>query len=226
VRTYVYVDGFNLYYGSVKGTPYKWLNIVELCRRLMPENEIERVHYFTARVKSPRDDPTKNARQQAFIRALETLPEIQVTYGSFLANTKKMPLAPPRRPSDRDPGVVSLQPGGPTAAIVTHMEEKGSDVNLAARLVSDAFRRRFQAAAVLSADSDLALAIEMVVREAHLPVGVIFARHRTSVRLDGIASFRKSITTKLLKECQFPDEILDTQGRTITRPAEWGRSGA
>jgi hypothetical protein len=128
VRTYVYVDGFNLYYGSVKGTPYKWLNIVELCRRLMPENEIERVHYFTARVKSPRDDPTKNARQQAFIRALETLPEIQVTYGSFLANTKKMPLAPPRRPSDRDPGVVSLQPGGPTAAIVTHMEEKGSDV--------------------------------------------------------------------------------------------------
>jgi hypothetical protein len=79
---------------------------------------------------------------------------------------------------------------------------------------------------VLSADSDLALAIEMVVREAHLPVGVIFARHRTSVRLDGIASFRKSITTKLLKECQFPDEILDTQGRTITRPAEWGRSGA
>jgi hypothetical protein len=223
VRTYVYVDGFNLYYGSVKGTPYKWLNIVELCRRLMPENDIVRVHYFTARVKPTPDDPAKNLRQQIFVRVLETLPEIQVTYGSFLARPKKMPLAPPRpgRADDRDPGVVTLQPGGPTAAIVTHMEEKGSDVNIAARLVSDGFRRRFEAAAVLSADSDLALAIDLVIREAKRPVGVIFAKHRKSVRLDGIASFRKTITTKLLRECQFPDEVIDAQGRRITRPAEW-----
>ena len=31
MNTYVYVDGFNLYYGAVKGTPYKWLNINALC---------------------------------------------------------------------------------------------------------------------------------------------------------------------------------------------------
>ncbi len=26
VKTNFYIDGFNLYYGAVKGTPYKWLD--------------------------------------------------------------------------------------------------------------------------------------------------------------------------------------------------------
>jgi hypothetical protein len=28
MRTSIYIDGFNLYYGAVKDTPYKWLNLV------------------------------------------------------------------------------------------------------------------------------------------------------------------------------------------------------
>jgi hypothetical protein len=28
--THVYIDGFNLYYGALKKTPYKWLNIKRL----------------------------------------------------------------------------------------------------------------------------------------------------------------------------------------------------
>ena len=30
MRTREFVDGFNLYYGALKGTPFKWLNLVEL----------------------------------------------------------------------------------------------------------------------------------------------------------------------------------------------------
>jgi len=26
-RTVIYIDGFNLYYGALRGTPYKWLDI-------------------------------------------------------------------------------------------------------------------------------------------------------------------------------------------------------
>ena len=26
MRTYIYIDGFNFYYGAVKDTPFKWLN--------------------------------------------------------------------------------------------------------------------------------------------------------------------------------------------------------
>jgi transposase len=30
MKTSVYVDGFNLHYGAIKGTPYKWLNLLLL----------------------------------------------------------------------------------------------------------------------------------------------------------------------------------------------------
>ena len=52
--TNVYVDGFNLYYGAVRGTPYKWLDIRRLCEVLLPRNDIREVHYFTAIVKDAR----------------------------------------------------------------------------------------------------------------------------------------------------------------------------
>ena len=35
VRTIVYVDGFNLYYKALKGTPYKWVNIEAALRSTM-----------------------------------------------------------------------------------------------------------------------------------------------------------------------------------------------
>ena len=36
MQTRVYVDGFNLYYGALKGTKFKWLNLVELARHVLP----------------------------------------------------------------------------------------------------------------------------------------------------------------------------------------------
>ena len=45
----VYVDGFNLYY-AIKTTGFKWLDLVALTGRLLPNNEIDLVRYFTAGV--------------------------------------------------------------------------------------------------------------------------------------------------------------------------------
>ena len=45
MRTYVYVDGFNLYYGALKGSHYKWLDLKDsdqtgfLCRVPAPESD-------------------------------------------------------------------------------------------------------------------------------------------------------------------------------------------
>jgi hypothetical protein len=63
-RTYVYIDGFNLYYGAVKGTSFKWLNVSQLCELLFPDSRIDKVRYFTARVSVRKDDPDKPTRQQ------------------------------------------------------------------------------------------------------------------------------------------------------------------
>ena len=65
MRTSVYVDGFNLFYGALKGTDYKWLNLVELARRLVPEEyALERLRYFTARVSGQSDPGEEAAKTQ------------------------------------------------------------------------------------------------------------------------------------------------------------------
>ncbi len=64
MRTWVYVDGFNLYYGALKGTPFKWLNPIALATQLLPAGHvIERLKYFTAHV-SGAADPDVPRRQQ------------------------------------------------------------------------------------------------------------------------------------------------------------------
>jgi len=40
LRTNVYVDGFNFYYGQVKDSPYKWLNPVELFKTVLGEKTL------------------------------------------------------------------------------------------------------------------------------------------------------------------------------------------
>ena len=58
LRTNVYVDGFNLYYGCLKGTPYKWLDLDAMCRRLLPKHELSRIRYFTAIISARPLDPS------------------------------------------------------------------------------------------------------------------------------------------------------------------------
>ena len=69
MATNVYVDAFNLYYGSLKGTPYRWLDLGALCARLLPKDRINRIRYFTATVSARPDNPDAPQRQQVYLRA-------------------------------------------------------------------------------------------------------------------------------------------------------------
>jgi hypothetical protein len=56
-KTSIYIDGYNLYYSRLKGTQFKWLDIVALFRDriLLPQDpraEVVAVKYFTAPVKA------------------------------------------------------------------------------------------------------------------------------------------------------------------------------
>ncbi len=50
MKTNVYIDGFNLYYGCLKGTPHRWLDLAAFCQASFPppRNQINRIRYFTA----------------------------------------------------------------------------------------------------------------------------------------------------------------------------------
>ncbi len=137
MATNVYVDAFNLYYGSLKGTPYRWLDLGTLCTRLLPKDRINRIRYFTATVSARPDNPDAPQRQQVYLRALETIPDLSIHYGHYLTHVTRMPLAnPPQR--------------GARTVKVVKTEEKGSDVNLATYLLLDAFQRDCKVAVVIS----------------------------------------------------------------------------
>ena len=206
-RTNVYVDGFNLYYGALKDTPYRWLDLGALCARLLPQDRINRIRYFTAKVSARPDNPNAPQRQQVYLRALSTIPGLSIHYGHYLTHPARMPLTHPRQ-------------GGPRTIEVLKTEEKGSDVNLATFLLLDAFKRDCETAVVISNDSDLKLPIEVAQAELGLRVGVVnpHPAHRRSRALR--PTFFKQLRTSALVACQLPPVLSDEHGK-IRKPPRW-----
>ena len=97
MRTFVYVDGFNLYYGALKGTPWKWLDLPALFSKvLQPHHDTLKVKYVTARVSGTPADPSKPQRQDVYLRTLRRhRPEVEVYFGHFLSHKIRAPLAHP-----------------------------------------------------------------------------------------------------------------------------------
>ena len=207
-RTRVYIDGFNLYYGCLKGTPFKWLNIHALSCALLPPNEIDRVRYFTARVSARPSDPGQVTRQQAYFRALATVPEVSIHFGHFLTHEVKMPDA------------VAWKAGRIQPRDVIKTEEKGSDVNLATYLLLDAFDDTFDVAVIVSNDSDLKEPISLVRKRFGKTIGILNPQKRVSQALRPLAHFIKPIRPGALSNAQFPAGMEDAKGR-FRKPAEW-----
>ncbi len=64
MKTNVYVDGFNLYYGCLKNTPYRWLDLDALARTILDAHHvIHRIRYFTALVSARPSNPGQDVRQ-------------------------------------------------------------------------------------------------------------------------------------------------------------------
>jgi len=204
MKTIVYVDGFNLYYGALKGTPFKWLNLDQLCCHLLPKSEIVGIKYFTALVNARPNDLQQPIRQQIYLRALQTLPHLEIIYGHFLAHEILMPRAD-------DPA---------QTVKVLKTEEKGSDVNLAAHLVNDGHLGRYETAVLITNDSDLLEPVKIVRHELNLPVGILNPQRRPSWVLKQHATFIKPIRRGVLKASQFPKTLQDANGR-FRKPATW-----
>ncbi len=208
MRTRIYVDAFNLYYGALRGTDNKWLDLDALCRNLLkPANRIEHIHYCTARVAARDGDHGQPQRQELYFRALRTIPRLTITLGHFLSSDVRMPTVSPS-------GAI----GG--TVLVRKTEEKGSDVNLATLLLKEGFQNLYDVAVVISNDSDLLLPIEVVKADLGKPVGVFNPHQRPSSRLRKRASFYKQIRQGVLSASQFPARLSDHQG-SFTKPPGW-----
>ena len=213
LNTNFYFDGFSFYYGCVKDSAWKWLDLAALCNKVYPNLRINRIRYFTARVRPIPTDPNVPHRQQIYLRALRTIPDISIHFGFFQSNPKWQPLA--------DPPLKGLQ-----SAHVINTEEKGSDVKLASYLLLDGFRQDYEVAIVISNDSDLAEPIRLVRGELRLPVGVLAPTvkkgRRPSAELKRVSDpgYYRVIHLGALKACQFPPSLNDAKG-WFFKPKSW-----
>lgn len=209
MRTYIYIDGFNFYYGAVKDTPYKWLNFKFLFTKLLsPINQIVSIKYFTA-IVTGKIDPDQPQRQKTFLRALRKhIPEMSIYYGNFNSHTVIQPLACENRQYRR-----------PFFVPVIKTEEKGSDVNLAVQLLNDAWSNKFDCAVVVSNDSDLKESLKIAKQDLGKVIGVINPRgDKPTKELMKYADFYKKVRKGVLASSQLPDPI---PGTTIRKPKSW-----
>lgn len=208
-RIIVYIDGFNLYYRALRKPEHKWLNVQTLAETLLPNDDLVRIKYFTAKIQPSKIDPRKHIRQQVYFRALETLPKVEILYGNYITSCARMPLYEEWRA-----GVKKL-------VRVAKQEEKGTDVNLAAHMLRDAFRGEFDVAAVLTSDSDLAEPFRIVAEELMLPVILLhpYVPDANGVLREPAKKLRvyvgdriKKIREGLLAMSQLPDHLADSHG--------------
>lgn len=206
--TIVYVDGFNLYYGSLRGTPFKWLDLCAYFRATLPSPcRLVKVKYFTARISALPSDPSAPDRQAAYLDALRAAcgPAIEIIEGHFQVKSKRLPLA--------------ASPGSIVEVLAA--DEKGSDVNLAVELVNDAWANAFDCAVVVSNDADLERAMRIAKLRKRKVVHLVtpgFPRRRPLNCLKRWANRHGAIDPVALAANQLPATIPAT---SIARPSRW-----
>jgi len=207
VPTNYYVDGFNLYYRALKHGPNRWLDLSALFNSIYPQHQMHRIRYFTSMV-SGSSDPGAPIRQGLYLRALATTPSLTFHYGQFNRNPVRRP---PVDPSIADPdGCVG----------VWDTKEKGSDVNLASMLLLDAHKDDFEAAIVVTNDSDLVLPVQLVASVFQKPVGILEPSKKRSESLYRVASSYRFLHRAELAASQFPATLTDASG-TFSKPPTW-----
>jgi len=199
-KVIAYIDGYNLYYG-LRDQGWKrfyWLNLQKLAEQfLKPNQTLVETKYFTTIVKYPDD---KRRRQQVFLEALQTLPNLSIFYGHFLS----------------DP--VTCHQCGHT--YTTH-HEKMTDVNISVELMKDAFQDRFDVAFLISADSDLVSPVRTVQQLfPKKKVISIFPPGRFSSALKRISAGTLRIGHVNLSKSLFPERV-NKNGIVLDRPNRW-----
>ena len=203
-RVTVYVDGFNLYYGlrSKCWRRYYWLDLCRLAQNLLrPDQRLMMVRYFTTRLSSRASGRAKLRRQNTYLEALTTLPDLHIHYGYYLAKDRTCPRCGATRET---------------------YEEKMTDVNIAVELLGDAQDDAFDTAIIISGDSDLTGPVSAVRRRyPEKRVIVTFPPNRVSKQLRKEATESFIIGRKVLSDSQLPDRVAKANGYILTRPPSW-----
>lgn len=202
-RVSVYIDGFNLYHAldDLAAPHLKWLDLRELSERLVPakSEHVSSVKYVSAYAHHL---PEKRKRHQVYVSALAANSVLAIM-GHFKKKRVECPSCGHRW---------------------MKREEKETDVNIALHMLNDAFEDVYDKLILISNDSDLKPALEMIKRRFDRKNIMVVAppeRH-PSKDMQGVADEHRKLTRKTIEKCLLPGRIpcLDG-GSPIIRPPEY-----
>ena len=200
-RVISYIDGFNLYFGIKHKLPNSllWIDVQKLTNNLLlPTQTLLHTNYFTSRISN---NAPKQARQNTYLEALETLVDFNIFYGQYNYQDRTC-----KRCGDT----------------YSHSSEKMTDVNIACQLLSDAFQDKFDTAFLITGDSDLVPPIELIhTLFPNKRVFVAFPPNRQTNRLRQCSKGSLIIGRKKLSDSQFQDLVTKKDGFILRRPTTW-----
>lgn len=234
MKTRIYIDGYNLYYGCLKGTPFKWLDVLSLFeshilpsvtalvagQRLTPVLDPLAVKFFTAPILERVAKADDSVRcQELYHSALKKHQpgrlEIIKGYYSLTTTTAKVvdTTNPKKAPRECE------------ETMVWKLEEKQSDVNLALHAVTDVFLGGIEHVVIVTNDTDIAPVVDMLKRHTKAAVGVVIPTtdHDRVPNTDLVKQadwVRTHITLAELQAAQLPRVIPDRR-RPVSKPTSW-----
>ncbi len=228
MKTVCYVDGFNLYYGRLKATSYKWLDLYKLFARIInennPEAELLQIKFFTAPIKTKlaSHGDAAGAAQNTYHRALNALypQQIAIFEGYFSLEEGSF--------------LEYLNPPDKTRRIkIWRLEEKQTDVNIALEAYRDVARGFIEQAIFVTNDTDQEPTLKALRQDyPEVRIGVILPIKETvsgtvvrvrpgNNRLSIYADWtRGHIRNEELQQSALPD-VIPTQKKAIKKPGYW-----
>lgn len=231
IRTRIYIDGYNFYYGCLKRTPYKWLDPIKLFEASILPSILFRqdgapatfalqplaIKYFTAPIlKNFASSDDSVSSQSQYHSALQNHcgQRIQLALGYYDSREAKAHLAI-RGKAARDCDKVEIW----------KLEEKQSDVNLALHAFGDAIRGEIDHAVIVTNDTDLAPAVQQIKLHTQVAVGIVIPsrkqeRPANSDLIKQADWVRTHITDDELSTSQLPRVVLK-DGKAHHKPLSW-----
>lgn len=225
MKTIVYIDGYNFYYGLLKHTPYKWLDFYRLFSQhiipgITPEADVIEVKFFTANIlakfasKGQQAASSQNIYHNALLAT--SLDKITIIKGYYSSEQSK-------------PMVYANPPDKSNRTQIWKIEEKQTDVQMALHIYRDASMGHCEQIVVCTNDTDLVPSMTIVKSDfPHVQIGAVIPIKQDNVRpankgIRHISDWsRQYILDKELKASQLPDVIPKPNGRGVyTKPKHW-----
>ena len=235
LRTRIYIDGYNLYYGCLKGTAFKWLDLLALFENHILPSVVATVHekqlssklehvaikFFTAPILEQAAKAEDSLQCQEKYHAALTKHHsgrVELIKGYYSLTEAKAKVIDPNNPKKWPKHCTEI-------ASIWKLEEKQSDVNIAIHAVKDALIDEIEHVVFVTNDTDIAPALEMIRRYTKAAVGLVIPttdnRRIPNGELAKQAHWvRSHITKEELRQAQLPRVIQDKR-RPVTKPDSW-----